>query len=158
MKITHKLGLSIVLMGVLHNVHAHDEVSEPSIGQQIDTAITAVEEFSSDNKESAIEKVDSALSRLDKHIQVLEEKIQSKWQDMDINARNEAQKSLDILHKNRKQVANWMTELKASSSDTFREIKSSVSGAFSALQDSWKKTEESTASQNDEAAAKIVTI
>ena len=64
MKITHKLGLSIVLMGVLHNVHAHDEVSEPSIGQQIDTAITAVKEFSSDNKESAIEKVDNCFISL----------------------------------------------------------------------------------------------
>ena len=158
MNITHKLGLSIVLMGLLHNVNAQTEPVEPSIGQQIDSAISAVKEFSSENKESAIEKVDSALSRLDKRIQVLEEKIQSKWQDMDINARNEAQKSLDILHKNRKQVANWMTELKASSSDTFKDLKNSVSGAFSALQDSWKKTEEDTAPHNDEPTAKIITI
>ena len=158
MKITHKIGLSIVLMGALHSVSAHEEPPEPSIGQQIDTAITAVKEFSSENKESAIEKVDSALSRLDKRIQVLEDKIQSKWQDMDSNARSEAQNSLETLHKNREQVASWMTELKASSSDTFKDIKTRVSGAFSALQDSWKKTEEDSASQNDKPAAKVITI
>lgn len=158
MKITHKICLSVVLMGSLQSVNAHEEQSEPSIGQKIDTAITAVKEFSSENKENTLEKVDTALSHLDKRIEVLEDKIQNKWHDMDSHARVEAQNSLEVLRKNRVRVANWMIELKASSSETLSDIKAGVSGAFSALQDSWKNTEEDAAPQNNEPATKVITI
>jgi len=158
MLVTHKIALSIVLMGSLQSVLAHEEQPESSIGQKIDTAITAVKEFSSENKENTIEKVDTALSHLDKRIGILEDKIQNKWQDMDTNARIEAQHSLEVLRKNRMKVAGWMTELKASSSETFNDIKGRVSGAFSALQDSWKNTEEDSAPQTNEPEAKIITI
>lgn len=157
MRFSHKLLLSVLLSTSIQTVQAHQEQDEPSIGQQIDGAINTVKEFSADNKDQAIEKVDSALTRLDKRIEELEQQIQSKWQTMDNNARQEAQDSLDTLHTNRERVANWVAQLKASSSDTFNELKSSVSGAFSALQDSWKNTEEA-APQSDTDSNKIITI
>ena len=145
-------------MGALQTVHAHEEQAEQSIGQQIDGALQAMKTFSAKNKDHAIEKVDSALTRLDKRIEVIEEKMQSKWQDMDSKTRIEAQKSLDALRKNRERVASWMTQLKASSSDTFSDLKSSVSGAFNKLQDSWKNAEEEVAPESDNDTPKIITI
>ncbi|MEH6345419.1 MAG: hypothetical protein V7785_10060 [Bermanella sp.] len=153
MKFSSKACLVTLLMGGLSfsQVQAEDKADQ-TVGQQIDSALTAVKEFTVDNKDKAVEAMASALTRLDERIDVLEEKIQNKWNTMDDKTQKEARQSLDLLREKRASMANWIAEMKASGSETWDNMKNGISEAFHALQNSDEETEENTK------PAKIITI
>lgn len=132
-------------------VQAEDKADQ-TVGQQIDSALSAVKEFTVDNKDKAVETMALALTRLDERIDVLEEKIQKKWNTMDDKTQKEARQSLDMLREKRASMANWIAEMKASGSKTWDNMKNGISDAFHAFQNSEEETEENTK------PAKIITI
>lgn len=141
-KYTQSILLTLVI-GSCSNLYASEDKGKmQSLGQQIDSAVTAIEEFTVDKKDTTIEQVDSTLNSLDDRIEELEARLDKKWDSMDAAARKEARHSLQVLRKNRTRMAEWMGSMKQSSGKAWDKMKSGFSDAFSTLQESWKEAEE----------------
>jgi hypothetical protein len=120
-------------------VHA-DETQ--TLGQQLDSAVNAIKVFSHDKKAKTLSQVEVTLNKLDVRINSLENRLDDKWDSMDQAARREARKSLQVLHKNRTEVAQWLGGMKQSTSSAWHKMKDGFSQAFSDLESSWHDAEE----------------
>ncbi len=138
MNIRSKAWILALLLGTHSAAYAEDE---KTVGQQLDGAVTAIKEFSQDKKDKTITQVEGALTKLDSRIEELEHKLDRKWESMDSAARVEARHSLQVLHKNRAKVAEWVGSMKQSTSSAWHKMKSGFSNAFSALEESWQDAE-----------------
>mgnify|MGYP000058189407 FL=1 len=156
MKFSTQACLVTLLMGGLSfsQVQA-DEQADQSVGQQIDSALSAVKEFTVDNKDKALETMTSALTHLDDRIDALNEKIQKEWNSMDDNTQKEARESLESLQEKRAKMANWIAEMKTSSSKTWDKMKNGISDAFTAFQNS---DEDEAPVKENAKPVKIITI
>ena len=156
MKFSTKACLVTLLMGGLSfsQVQA-DEQADQSVGQQIDSALSAVKEFTVDNKDKALKTMTSALTHLDDRIDALNEKIQKEWNSMDDNTQKEARESLERLQEKRAKMANWIAEMKTSTSKTWDKMKNGISDAFTAFQNS---DEDEAPVKENAKPVKIITI
>ncbi len=156
MNLTSKACLLTVLIGSLSYSQAYAEDNiEPSVGEKLDDAISAVKEFTVDNKDKAIETMTSALTHLDDRIDALNKKIQKEWNTMDDNTQKEARKSLNILQEKRAHMATWIEEMKTSGSETWDKMKNGISDAFTAFQNS---DEDEAPVKENAKPVKIITI
>ncbi len=118
--------------------HANEALT---LGQQLDNAIDSIKEFSHDKKEKTLSQVEMALHALDARINDLEKRRDQKWDSMDQATRTQANNSLQTLHENRAEVAQWLANMKQSTTHAWSKIKRGLSNAFSALEESWHHAE-----------------
>ncbi len=139
MKTISKPLFIVLCLLAFANTHASES---QTLGQQLDSAVDAIKEFSHDKKTKTLSQVEMALNTLDVRINDLEKRLDNKWDTMDQSARKEARKSLQALHSKRTEVAQWLGSMKQSTSSAWGKITNGFSQAFSALEESWQDAEE----------------
>ena len=130
----------MLFIGLLAFTYTHANESL-TLGQQLDNALDAIKEFSHDKKEKTLSQVEMTLHALDARINDLENRRDKKWDSMDQATRTQANQSLQTLHKNRAEVAQWLASMKQSTTHAWSKIKRGLSNAFSALEESWQHAE-----------------
>ncbi len=134
---SHVLVMSL-LMASFTSVSAAES---PTLGQQLDSAITAIQEFTLDKKDKTLTQVESTLGKLDTRIEQLEKALEEKWDSMDATTRQEARHSLQVLHEKRTKMAQWLGSMQQSTSTAWSKVKDGFSQAYSALEETWQDDE-----------------
>ncbi len=133
-----------LLMASFSTVSANES---QTIGQQLDSAVLAIQAFTQEKKDKTRTQVETTLNNLDERIKLLENKLAEKWDSMDAATQKEAQRSLQVLHENRSKVAQWMGSMQQSTSSAWHKVKDGFSAAYSALENSWQDNEAENSSQ-----------
>ncbi len=150
--LTFSAFIMAVILGILPVCHAespNDKTSVEDIKQETQDLLKALNSYTADQKDEAINKTKDALDSLDKRIDEMEAMIDKAWDKMDRAAREKARDSLKALRKQRTRVAEWYNRMKSSSGDAWDIIKKGFSDAYKALDDAWNKLKKELNYEND---------
>ncbi len=86
-----------------------------------DTAQTATE-YAGEQKDEMLAEAEVALDNADEQIEELGAQIEDKWDEMDADAREQANETLDTLKEKRQALANEIDDMKDSEDDVLGEI------------------------------------
>lgn len=147
-----------VILGILPICHAETpdaRTSAEDIKKETQDLLKALNSYTADQKDEAVNKTKDALDSLDKRIDEMEAMIDKGWDKMDRAAREKARESLKALRNQRKKVAEWYDRLKSSSGDSWEIIKKGFSDAYKALNDAWNKLKNELGYENDKPYERI---
>lgn len=117
------------------------QTSAEEVKSEVADAAEAIKEYTVEQRDQAIAKMESILKDLDDRIDKLENRIDENWDQMTSAARREARTTLRELRKQRNEVAEWYGGLKHSSADAWEKLKKGFSDAYDALADAWTQAE-----------------
>ena len=83
----------------------------------------ALADFSAEQRDEAAERMKKSLNEMDERIDDMERDVADKWQDMDRQARENAEEAMKALRKQRKELAEWYGGLKHSSAKAWKDVK-----------------------------------
>lgn len=111
------------------------------IKKETQDLLTALQTYTVNQRDRAIQQIQTALDSLDERIDALETRIDNNWDSMSSAIREKTRKSLKLLCHSRVEVAEWLGSLKTSSADAWEHVKKGFSEAYQAFSDEWEKTE-----------------
>ena len=118
-----------------------DKTSINEVKQETQDLVQALEAYTADQRDEAVQRAKTALNNLDERIDALEKRIDDNWNQMNEAAREKARANLEALRKQRNQVAEWYESMQTSSADAWDHMKKGFSDAYKALADAWEKSE-----------------
>ncbi len=118
-----------------------DKTTAKEVRQETQDLLQALNGYTADQRDEAIQKTKTALDDLDNRIDALETRIDNNWDQMNKAAREKARAALKDLRKQRTNAAEWYGGLKSSSAGAWEEMKKGFSDAYKDLSDAWKKAE-----------------
>jgi len=131
------LAISLLMVSITPAFAAESQ----TLGQQLDSTVTAVQAFTQDKTDKTLEQVETTLDKLDSSINQLESKLAEKWDSMDAATKKEARHSLQVLHEHRSKMAQWMGSMQQSTSTAWSKVKDGFSQAYSALEETFQDDE-----------------
>jgi hypothetical protein len=123
----------IGIFGVAPVCYAQTENASTSIEEvkkQTRDLLQAIDSYTADKRDEAVQKAKDGLKQLDKRIYALEARVDKNWDKMNDAARTEARENLKALHKQRNQVAEWYGSMQTSSADAWDHMKKGFSDAY----------------------------
>jgi len=117
------------------------KTSAKDVKQEVADVAESIKNYSAEKRDEAAQKAKAALDALDARIAALEARIDADWDKMDKAARERARASLNALHKQRLEAAEWYGSLKNSSAAAWEQMKKGFSAAYQATRDAWQKAE-----------------
>jgi hypothetical protein len=120
---------------------AAEATSAENIKQETAELLEALKVYSTEQRDAAVEQSRVALENLDQRIDALEIQMLDQWDEMDQATRTRTRDSLQALHEQRTNVAEWYGSLKSSSADAWGSIKEGFSAAYQTLSEDWQKSE-----------------
>jgi chromosome segregation ATPase len=127
---------------------SEEKTSIEEVKQETQDLIQALEAYTADQRDEAVQRASTALNNLDERIDALEKRIDDNWDQMNKAAREKARANLKALRKKRNEVAEWYGSLKTSSTDAWEHMKKGFSDAYKALGDAWEKSEKEFGANN----------
>jgi septal ring factor EnvC (AmiA/AmiB activator) len=127
-----------------------DKATIEDVKQETRDLITALKSYTAEQRDEAIRQADQALKKLDSRIDALESRIDKNWDQMDKAAREKARASMQALHRQRTELAEWYGGFKNSSVSAWDQVKKGFSDAYQAFIDSWEKAEDEYKEDNKE--------
>ncbi len=110
-----------------------DKTTAKEVKQEMQDLLQALQGYTADQRDEAIQKIKAALGNLDNRIDELETYIYDNWDKMDKATRDKARADLKALHKQRTELAEWYGSLKSSSAGAWEQVKKGFSNAYIAL-------------------------
>lgn len=129
----------IGFFSVLPAFSADPPAEKKEVGQEVKEAVEAIKEYSADQKDEAVKKGKAVLDNLDDHIEQLESRIKKDWDKMGDSTRKTAKNSLEVIQKQRNEMAKWVGSMKQSSSGAWEEVKKGFVESYETLSDSFDK-------------------
>lgn len=137
--------LAFALLGITPLSHAasydNDKTTAKEVRQKVTDAAESIKNYTVDKRDEAAKKAKAALDALDIRIHDLEARIDKNWEKMDKASREKARTSLDALHKQRVEAAEWYGGLKNSTADAWEHAKKGFSDAYKSLRNTWEKAD-----------------
>jgi hypothetical protein len=90
-------------------------------------------------RDQAIKSAQTALADADARMRRMERKVDAEWDNMDAAARKKARATLNTLHKERDELAEWYGGLKHGSAEAWDEVKSGFVKSYETLKHSFSK-------------------
>jgi aminoglycoside/choline kinase family phosphotransferase len=118
-----------------------DKTSTEEIKQETIELLLALDSYSVEQKDKAVEQANAALENLDNRIEKLEADMLRQWEEMDQATREKTQESLQALRQQRTRVAEWYGSMKASSASAWEQMKQGFSSAYESLSEAWENSE-----------------
>lgn len=131
--------LSITATGYTEQSDNKNKLEE--IKGQTKALMENLKAYTTEQKQEAIQDTKATLGKLDAHIDELESRVDTNWDEMDKAARQKARGNLKALRKKRNQVAEKYGSLKTSSGNAWEHMKDGFSEAYESLVDAWEKSE-----------------
>lgn len=116
-----------------------DKTSIKDVKRETRELIKAIESYSAEQRDQAIQEIEVAIVRLDHRIDALQNRIDDQWEGMTAEAREKARSSLDDLQQQRKELAAWYSDLKNSSASAWADIRKGFSKAYRSINKAWEK-------------------
>ncbi len=120
---------------------AEEKTTKKEVKQEIKEAFEAVENYTADQRDEAVEEIKVALENIDSQIEGMENRIGKKWDQMDRAARRKAGSTLASLRKQRNELAEWYGGLKYSSAEAWGHVKNGFLKSYKALSTAFGKAQ-----------------
>lgn len=138
--------LGITLIGVTDSsadkkVVSEDNTSVKEVKKETQDLIQALDNYTAEQRDEALERIKTALDELDKRIDTLETHVDNNWDQMNKAAREKSRANLKELRKQRTKVFEVYSRLKTSSADAWEDVKKGFSDAYKKLSNTWEKSE-----------------
>ena len=111
------------------------------VQQQTREWLATLRNYAVDQRDEAIADTRALLDDIDARIEVLQDRIDRRWDRMDQAARDKARAGLKELREQRLRVAEWYGRLQSSSSDAWETMKKGMSDAYRSLYGAWESAE-----------------
>ena len=135
------LALALALATVTQLSLADDagKTTGKDVSRKVEDAGKAIGNYTVAERDKAIKSAQTALADLDAGIRRMERKVDGEWDKMDGAARKNARATLNALHKERDEVAEWYGGLKHGSAEAWDEVKSGFVKSYEGLKQSLSK-------------------
>lgn len=97
--------------------------------KQFGKTAEALKDYSSEQRDKALEKAKKSLDELDSQISAMEDDLYEKWDQMDQESRNTYRSNLNEFRKQRSQVAEWFGAMSHSAENAWEDMKEGSSTA-----------------------------
>lgn len=121
---------------------AEERPSAEEVKREVREAVDAIRSYSADLRDEAMMRARSAIERLDRHIERLEERADAQWDRMDRAARERARATLKALRRQRNELAEWSGRLRESSVTAWDRIKEGFVESYRTLADTFTRADE----------------
>jgi Skp family chaperone for outer membrane proteins len=115
------------------------KTSAKDVGRKVEDTGKAVGSYTIAQRDQAIKSAQAALAEIDARLRRMERKVDAEWDKMDAAARKRARATLNALHKERDEVAEWYGGLKHSSAEAWDEVKVGFVKSYEGLKRSLAK-------------------
>ena len=133
------LALALALAMASQLSLADDKTTAKDVGKKVEDAGKAIGSYTIAERDQAIKSAQAAIADADARLRRLERKIDREWDKMDDAARKRARATLNALHKERDELAEWYGGLKHSSAEAWDEVKSGFVKSYEGLKQSLTK-------------------
>lgn len=132
-------AILLVILPVAFMRRAALDKSARRVRKQFGKTAEALKDYSSEQKEKALNKAKKSLDDLDSRIAVMEDDLYEKWDRMDQETRNMYRSNLNEFRKQRSQVAEWFGAMSHSSENAWEDMKEGFINSYRELQNSFEK-------------------
>ena len=135
------IGFLIIPAVSLFGQTPEDKATKEEVKQEIKEAFEAVQNYTADQRDVAVEKIKIAMEKIDSQIESMENRIEKEWDQMDQAARRKARSTSASLRKQRNDLAEWYGGLKYSSAEAWGHIKNGFLKSYETLSKTYGKAE-----------------
>jgi len=118
-----------------------DQTTTQEVKQKVAEAAEAIKNYSVAQRDEALKKAKTVLDDLDVRIDLMQSRLNEKWDQMVQVAREKAMDSLTTLRKQRNDIAEWYGGLKHSSSKAWGDVKEGFLKSYQALREAFDKAQ-----------------
>ena len=133
------LALTLALCIASQLSLADDKTTGREVGKKVEDAGKAIGSYTIAERDQAIRSAQKALRDMDTELNRMEKQVSAGWDKMDASARKNARATMNALHKQRKETADWLGKLEKSSAEAWDEVKSGFVKSYESLKDSATK-------------------
>ena len=141
------LALALALTAMTQMSLADDKTTAKDVGRKVEDTGKAIGSYTIAQRDQAIKSAQAALSDLDARLRRMERKVDADWDKMDAVARKKARATLNALHRERDEVAEWYGGLKHGSAEAWDEVKGGFVKSYEGLKQSLAKAGKSSGSR-----------
>jgi predicted nucleic acid-binding Zn-ribbon protein len=122
---------------------AADTPAEKTTAKDVSTKAVetgrAIKDYTVAQRDEAVKQAKAALDDADARIRRMERKIDRDWDKMDQAARKKARETLNALHRERDEAAEWYGGLKHSSVESWEQVKAGFVKSYETLKESFAR-------------------
>ena len=141
------LALTLVLATVSQLSLADDKATGKDVGKKVEDAGEAIGSYTIAQRDQAIKSAQRALADVDERLRRAEREADAQWDKMDAAARRNARATLNALHKERDELAEWYGGLKHGSAEAWGEVKGGFVKSYEGLKQSLARAAKSSGSR-----------
>lgn len=102
-------------------------------------AVEALKDYTAEQRDEATGRAKATIDDLDERIDMMEQRIYGRWNEMDQESRERSKVTLDRLRKQRNTVAEWYGALTHGSIDAWNDVKRGFMQSYQDLNDSFQE-------------------
>lgn len=121
---------------------ADGKTTSKDVARKLGETGETIRKFTVEQRDEAVRSAKAGLDDLDARLERLEAGIEDKWDKMDTRARKQARASLDDMHRQRNELAEWYGGLKHSSAEAWDQVKSGFAKSYQTLRESFARAKE----------------
>lgn len=137
--LTFGLALALAAASQLSLADDAGKTTGKDVSRKVGDAGKAIGSYTIAERDQAIRSAQAALADADARLRRMERKVDAEWDKMDAAARKKARATLDALHKQRNEVAEWYGALKHGSAEAWDEVKGGFVKSYETLKQSFTK-------------------
>lgn len=141
------LALALATVAPLSLADDTSKITSKDVSRKVEDAGKAIGSYTVAERDKAIKSAQSALADLDARLRRMERKVDAEWDKMDAAARKNARATLNALHKERDELAEWYGGLKHGSAEAWDEVKGGFVKSYEGLKQSLAKAAKSSGSR-----------
>lgn len=130
------LVVALVTSGTFTTVNAQTIFSD--VKKEMHDLTEVIGDYTHDRRDALAESSRKTLQNIDEKTQELNTRVRGEWDKMSDTAKANAQAAMDVLYQRRLAVAERLGALEQSSSETWSEIRTGFSAAFTELRMAWE--------------------
>jgi Skp family chaperone for outer membrane proteins len=136
---TFALALALAAASQLSLADDTGKTTAKDVGRKVEDTGKAIGSYTIAQRDQAIKSAQAAVADLDARLRRMERKVDEDWDKMDAAARKRARATLNALHKERDEVAEWYGGLKHGSAEAWDEVKGGFVKSYEGLKQSLGK-------------------
>lgn len=142
---SHLFYISILsVLSLMFIFTAYGHASGEEVKKEVNEAAEDIGAYTIEQKDAAVAKARELMEKLDKKTDALESSIEGNWDNLKQSTRENYQKSLKELRKQRNALSEWYGSMKHSSKEAWGEVKRGFSDTYDRLENAYKDTEDQT--------------
>lgn len=120
-------------------VQSHDDEGHELVKKEVAEAVTAIKDYSIDQKDQAVSQAQASFDNLNNKINSFESKLRADWDNLNHASRSQMQTTLTNLKRERDHLEKDLSKLEHSSSNAWAEISKGFSESYASLETAIKK-------------------